>query len=82
MEPMQEPTHEEWLRKLVEERFPSEDILIIGLRNSHKDEIRFLKENNIKTFSINNLIENISDACENIMEFSDGKNFIFLLILM
>jgi len=73
MEPMKEPTHEEWLRKLIEEGFPPENVLIVGLRNSHKDEIKFLKENKVKTFAINNIIENISDACEIIMEFSNGK---------
>ena len=73
MEPMKEPTHEEWLRKLVEEGFPAEDILLVGLRNSHKDEITFIKKNKIKTLSINNLIEDLADMCDTIMEFSNGK---------
>ena len=29
MKPMKEPTHEEWLRALVEEGFPSENILLV-----------------------------------------------------
>jgi arginase family enzyme len=73
MEPMKEPTHEEWLRKIVEEGFPKENILIVGARNSHKDEITFLKQNRIKTISINSLTEDLQDMCEVIMEFSNGK---------
>lgn len=73
MEPMKEPTHEEWLRKLVEDGFPAEDILLVGLRNSHKDEITFIKQNKIKTLSINNLTEDLADMCDTIMEFSNGK---------
>jgi arginase family enzyme len=73
MEPMNEPSHEEWLRKIVEEGFPKENILLVGIRNSYKDEIKFLKENKIKTISMNSLTEDLQDMCDVIMEFSDGK---------
>ena len=73
MEPMKEPTHEEWLRKIIEEGFPKESILIVGARNSHRDEIKFIKENKIKTISMNSLTEDLADMCEVIMEFSSGK---------
>lgn len=73
MTPMKEPTHEEWLRKLIEEGFPKENVLIVGLRNCWKDEIKFLKENRIKTLSIANLTEDLRDMCDTIMEFSNGK---------
>jgi len=73
MTPMKEPTHEEWLRKLIEEGFPKENVLIVGLRNVCKDEIKFLKENKIKTLSIANLTEDLQEMCDTIMEFSNGK---------
>ena len=73
MEPMKEPTHEEWLRKIIEEGFPKESILIVGARNSHRDEIKFIKENKIKTISISNLTEDLQNMCDTIMEFSSGK---------
>jgi agmatinase len=73
MPPMQEPSHEEWLRKLIEEGFPKENILIVGLRNVWKEEVRFLKENKIKTLSMTNLTEDLQDMCDIIMEFSNGK---------
>jgi arginase family enzyme len=73
MTPMKEPTHEEWLRKLIEEGFPKENVLIVGLRNVCKDEIKFLKENRIKTLSMASLTEDLRDMCDTIMEFSNGK---------
>lgn len=73
MTPMKEPNHEEWLRKLIEDGFPKENILIVGLRNCRKDEVVFLRENRIKTMSINSLNENMQEMCDTIMEFSNGK---------
>jgi agmatinase len=73
MKPMKEPTHEDWLRKLIENGFPSENILIVGLRNSWKDELDFLKERKIKQIFINSILEDIDNIADTIMEFSNGK---------
>ena len=73
MEPMKEPTHEEWLRKLIEDGFPLENVLLVGVRNMWKDEIQFAKEKKIKMISINQLNEDLQDTCDTIMEFSSGK---------
>ncbi|MGY4884701.1 MAG: arginase family protein [Nanobdellota archaeon] len=67
------PNHEEWLRALVEQGFPAKNILLIGIRNSDFAEMEFLKQMNIRTISMNQLLENIEDTCEVIMEFSDKK---------
>ena len=67
------PNHEEWLRALIEQGFPSKNILLVGNRNSEKEEIEFLKEKNIRTIGMNKLLENLEDTCEIIMEFSDKK---------
>ena len=73
MPPMPEPTHEEWLRKLIEDGFPAENILIVGLRNSWKAETVFLKEKGIQQISINSIVEDIDNIADTIMEFSSGK---------
>jgi len=67
------PTHEEWLRALVEDGFPPQNILLVGVRNSYSDEIRFLKEKNIKVILMNQLLENLEDSCDIIMEFSNNR---------
>jgi len=67
------PTHEEWLRALVETGFPAENILLVGVRNSDPSEITFLSKNKIKIISMNHLLEDLQDSCDAIMEFSNNK---------
>jgi len=67
------PTHEEWLRALIELGFPTENILLVGVRNFWKDEIDFLKKHNIRNIHMNFLLENLQDVCDTIMEFSNGR---------
>jgi len=66
-------TNRNWLRQIIEGGFPKEDILIVGARNIEKEEIIFTKENKIKILSLSSLIEDLSDMCDTIMEFSNGK---------
>ena len=68
IEPGKEPTHEEWLRKLIEEGFPSDKIILISTRNFYEDEINFLEENNINVISMDVIREDIEEVCDLIME--------------
>lgn len=68
------PTSREWIRMLVEKGFPARNILLVGARNIRKDETEFLRNNRIRIITMNQIIEDIDDACDLIMEFSDGKN--------
>lgn len=74
MPPMKEPTHEEWLRKLVEDGFPAKNVLLVGNRNSHKKELDFIKEKKIKRVNMNALLLDLENICDTIMEFSNGKD--------
>ena len=67
------PTNEGWLRAVVENGFPKNNILIVGMRNSEKEENFFLNENKIRTLGINSLTEDLHEACDTIMEFSRNK---------
>lgn len=67
------PTHEEWLRSLIQSGFPLENIFLIGVRNSDPSETVFLKKHNIKVRSMNQILENLEDSCDTIMEFSKDK---------
>lgn len=52
MKPLAEPTHEEWLRAIIENGFPAKNILLIGIRRKSKNidfrEIDFAKKNKLK----------------------------------
>lgn len=67
------PTHEEWLRSLIEYGFPTENILLVGVRNQHIQESSFLKGKNIKMISMNRFSEDLQETCDIIMEFSNKK---------
>ncbi len=71
--PTKNPTHEEWLRALIEKGFPVGNILLVGVRKLWKIEIEFLSKNKIKTVNMNELLLNIDEVTDIIMEFSSGK---------
>lgn len=71
------PNNREWLRKLIEEGFPKQNILLVGVRNYTKEEMIFLKQNNIRMITMNQLLEDLPDTCDIIMEFSHGKELYF-----
>ena len=73
MPAMKEPTHEEWLRKLIDDGFPCDSILLVGVRDSDGKEVNFIKEKKIKTISMNQLESDLENVCDVIMEFSSGK---------
>ena len=79
MTPMKEPTHEEWLRKLIEDGFPTANVLLVGVRNIWNDEMKFLKEKNIRMISMNQLQDNLQDTCDIIMEFAKDKELYVLI---
>jgi len=73
MPPMEYATHEEWLRKLIDDGFPTKNILLVGTRNFDKKELDFFKEKKIRLVSMNQLLGNLEDSCDIIMEFSKNK---------
>ena len=59
MEPMKEPTHEEWLRGLIEKgNINPKQILLIGPRNIYPTELEFIKKLKIKYFTTKEYSEN------------------------
>jgi len=73
LKPFGEPTNRDWLRKLIENGFPSENILLVGVRNLEKSEMDFLKEKKIKQIKMNSILEDIDNIADTLMEFSFGK---------
>lgn len=75
MEPVDNsfPTHEEWLRGLVENGFPPENILLVGVRNSYSKETEYANEKGIKFVPMNFLENDLEGAGDFITEFANGK---------
>jgi arginase family enzyme len=68
IEPGKEPTHEEWLRAIVEKGFPGDKIVLISARNFYDDELEFIKENKITLISMDVLQEDLQGVCDLVME--------------
>jgi len=69
MPPMKEPTHEEWLRALIEKKFVKpENVVLVGLRKVEPEEMKFLKEKKIKYFFIKDFIEDFDKSANLIIE--------------
>jgi arginase family enzyme len=73
MPSMKEPTHEEWLRALVEKEFNPLNVILIGLRKIELEERQFLDKNKIKYYELSK-IENFDVFCDSIMEFVNNHN--------
>lgn len=72
MQPMREPSHEEWLRGIIEKGFPKKNIVMIGSRNVYHTGLTYLKENKIRTFFMKDMQDKES-ICDSIMEMARGK---------
>jgi arginase family enzyme len=48
---MKEPTHEEFLRRIIEDGFDPAKVILIGARKIEDEEGKFLKEKGVKVFS-------------------------------
>ena len=66
-----EPTHEEWLRGIVEQGFDPKKIILIGARKMWDVEKKFLIENDIKVFSE---IYDLQAATDYITEKANGHD--------
>ena len=72
MPPMKEPTHEEWLRAVIEKKLVvPQNIVLIGARKIEKEERDFLNRNGIKYFGADCDLESVADF---VMEKAREKN--------
>ena len=76
------PTHEDLLIALVKERvIKPQNIILVGTRNWHKDELKFLQENKIRFFSMKQITNfGKEDVSETIMETARGFSELYVSI--
>ena len=77
---MKSISHEDFLRKLVEDKIlKKENVILVGLRNWSIEEFRFLNENKIKVFNMKSIFEyGIKEFCDNIMEIAREFESLYL----
>ena len=76
------PTHEDFLRVLInEKKIKPENVILIGVRNWHKDEFLFLKENKIRNFMAKDIsIMGLYDISEAVMELANKWDGLYISI--
>ncbi len=76
------PTYEDYLRVLVEEgKLKKENIILVGIRNWHKEEYKFLRENKIKFFNMKEIAkEGVHEVSESIMSVAKNFNALYVSI--
>jgi len=67
------PTNEEWLGEIIKQGFPTENLILVGIRNYNLEELKFLSEKKIKQININSIEEDIDNIADTLMEFCNGK---------
>jgi arginase len=80
IEPGKEPTHEEWLRGLVEQGFPGDKIILISARNFYDNELEFINKHKITLISMGVLQEDLQGVCDLVMERARSANGFYVSI--
>lgn len=77
-----EKTHEDYLRNLIEQGFlKKENIILVGVRNSDKEESDFIIKNKIKNYSMKEIsFEGKDQVCDAIMSVARNWHNIYLSI--
>ena len=75
------PTHEDFVKVLIKNKLlQPKNLILVGLRNWHKDEYKFLKENNIRFFTMKQLHRDLHNITETIMENARKFSNIYISI--
>ena len=72
------PDNRQWLRKLIEEGFPPDKIILVGLRANTKEENEFLEKHKIRIYRMKDL-NDFEEICDIVMELI-RENQIYLSI--
>lgn len=74
------PSHEDFVKVLIEEGvLKKENLIIVGVRNWHKKEFYFLKDNKIKYFHMRKM-RDIQDVCDTVMELCREFDGLYLSV--
>jgi len=80
IEPGKEPTHEEWLRGVVEQGFYGCKIILISARNFYEGELEFIKQKGITLISMDVLQEDLQGVCDLVMERARSASGFYISI--
>lgn len=76
------PTHENFLRTLIEEGvIKASNVILVGIRNSDPEELRFIHENKVNIFPMKEIgFEGKESICDDIMSLAKNFDNLYLSI--
>ncbi len=75
------PSHEDWVNVLVNDgNIKGENVVLVGVRNLYKSELKFLREKNIKFIQAKDIFLNIEETCDFVMELAREFDGLYLSI--
>lgn len=75
------PSHEDFIQTLIEEgSLKKENVILVGIRNMDRKEQQYIKEKRIKFYTMNNLVGNMEETCDNIMETARKFDLLYISI--
>jgi len=75
-----EPSHEEWLRAVVEKGFPSKNVILVATRNIWPEERAFLEKNKIQAIDMQQIQEDRQGICDLLMERAKDADALYISI--
>lgn len=74
-------THENYLRNLIRDGLNAFNVILVGTRNQDKEELNFIKENNIKNFTMKKIsYTGKEEICNTIMETCNRFDKLYISI--
>ncbi len=76
------PSHEDYLRVLIEENYlKKENVIVVGVRNMHKNELEFSNKNKLKVYDMKEIsIENKRDIADSIMSVARKFDSLYISV--
>ncbi len=76
------PTHENFLRTLIEDGFiDAQNVILVGIRNSDPEELRFIHENKVNVFPMKEIgFDSKESICDDIMAIAKNFDSLYLSI--
>jgi len=82
MQPFSMPTHENFLRTLIEDGIvPADKVIVVGVRNADIEEMNFARQNDVKLYPMKIIaLEGKESVCDGIMEVAKDWPALYLSI--
>ncbi len=73
------PSHEDYLRVLISEgKVKASNVILVAVRNMHRNESNFIKEKGIKVFKMKDIFGRVDEVCDDVMEMAREWDGLYL----